>query len=201
MQARQLAGLEHASCSTSPVSHTPGESQRVNSSALDVHIKTRWAEGKEATAACCSLKSPCSGRRIWLSSLVACSVPKFVYSELHSCAGKSPEQPLLCKPDASKPVTALAAQHAFLQSLIIKTREPAVPYTIFLPPADGGVGGCTDNPIGCTFTAGLPSEWMTGATAMSAGVTLTPSGLRMHRPGFSFQVVASLFCNRVSFVT
>ena len=123
--------------------------------------------------------------------MVACSVPNFAYSELHACAGKIPEQPLPCKPNAGKPVAALTA-HILPNKpsclLIIKTREPEEPYTIFLPPADGGVGGCTDNPMGCTFTRGLPTEWMTGATAMSAGVTLTPSGLHMHTPGFRFQV-------------
>ena len=58
MHAQQLADPEHASCSTSPVSHMPrGTSARqgFNSGCAQAY---GVAERKEATAACCSLKSP-----------------------------------------------------------------------------------------------------------------------------------------------
>lgn len=53
------------------------------------------------------------------------------------------------------------------------------PYTNLRPllPGGGGPGGLTARPTGFTLTAALPTAWITGATAMRAGVTLTPSGL------------------------
>ncbi len=126
---------------------------------------------------------------VCLSSLVACYVPYFVYCELTSAQG-NPRAALASPAYAGKLMPAQSApilpdlSSCLLHSLFIKIGKPAGHYTIFLPPAEGGVGGWTFKPMGCTFTRGLPTEWMTGATAMSAGVTLTPSGLRMHTPGF-----------------
>lgn len=65
--------------------------------------------------------------------------------------------------------------------LCLKMRGP---YTNLRP--GGGPGGFTVRPTGFTLTPfGEATEWMTGATAMRAGVMLTPSGLHKHQTQIS----------------
>ena len=50
---------------------------------------------------------------------------------------------------------------------------------VYLPGALGGLG--TVMPMGSTLTAAVPVDSMVGATAISAGVMVTPSGLHICR--------------------
>ena len=68
--------------------------------------------------------------------------------------------------------------------LCLKMRGP---YTNLRP--GGGPGGFTVRPTGFTLTPfGESTEWMTGATAMRAGVMLTPSGLRKYQTQISLLI-------------